>query len=796
MAWLSNLFAPTPQAQMSATVSSADAAQAIEAIVNTGAQSRGAFGQVSAAPVAPTPAPQAAIVPAAPQDEANGKEDNDSDTDNESDNDKDRRRSRNNRSRNKYDKRAKPESRRRQPEKEDRKSNSSVDKSETEISASSQDNSTAKELPKREANSRRDSRGPIERGETKQPQGKSSQDNRAKQDDRNKSSDRNGGRAQNERNVDPNEVNLRVTEAETTLKKSEVVHISLDDTKATSATEAKSDGKSDVKAQPKQDTKSVTKAEDKSVSTEEAPAEKDVQNKAADYGKPEHAKSDTADTEVKAEVVAKPEQAQPKQPRHASEDKSSANKQQKTAESTAKSDTIKAETNRSEAQASEPSRADVSNEKVETTKAEPTADKPVASNSTQNSESENDSLSFDASDLFADRYVAAQKFGQASNDPRLIKASLMKQRKPAPVEEAQTVKAAPITGSVGQFIHTHLAQPSMRLAKDGVIACFLAALNAHKETSGGSTKSMTKRKSPNQSTPESLQAFSFVNYGYQSLSPSYLERFAQMTSAVAAHNIEQGKTQVEPTPIGARATNDPRGQHPDYNAPVVEVSTEAKPNVKSEVETETQTAAAAADATPMLDKVAQSTTEVATNKSSKDSMASLLQLNVGGFINQVLGQKGLDIVQSGQTEAAFLKALNQPQDHLALAAQNLVQKLSSKTVEEQVTESLDQPATALVNEPEADAVSDASSKSLKETKHPETSTPSQEAQESSATASNKTSIETYKSMIENISEQLLPQTGLLNLTSPKVPKARSRKTKEEQKKQVQADNTSENNNES
>ena len=796
VAWLSNLFAPTPQAQMSATVSSADAAQAIEAIVNTGAQSRGAFGQVSAAPVAPTPAPQAAVVQAAPQDEANGKEDSDSDTDNESDNDKDRRRSRNNRSRNKYDKRAKPENRRRQPEKEDRKSNSSVDKSETEISASSQDNSTAKELPKREANSRRDSRGPIERGETKQPQGKSSQDNRAKQDDRNKSSDRNGGRAQNERNVDPNEVNLRVTEAETTLKKSEVVHISLDDTKATSATEAKSDAKSDVKAQPKQDTKSAAKAEDKSVSTEEAPAEKDVQNKAADHGKPEHAKSDTADTEAKAEVVAKPEQAQPKQPRHASEDKSSANKQQKTAESTAKSDTIKTETNRSEAQASEPSRADVSNEKAETTKAEPTADKPVASNSTQNSESENDSLSFDASDLFADRYVAAQKFGQASNDPRLIKASLMKQRKPAPVEEAQTVKAAPITGSVGQFIHTHLAQPSMRLAKDGVIACFLAALNAHKETSGGSTKSMTKRKSTNQSTPESLQAFSFVNYGYQSLSPSYLERFAQMTSAVAAHNIEQGKTQVEPTPIGARATNDPRGQHPDYNAPVVEVNTEAKLDVKSEVETETQTAAAEADATPMVDKVAQSTTEVATNKSSKDSMASLLQLNVGGFINQVLGQKGLDIVQSGQTEAAFLKALNQPQDHLALAAQNLVQKLSSKTVEEQVTESLDQPATALVNEPEADAVSDASSKSLKETKHPETSTSSQETQESSATASNKTSIETYKSMIENISEQLLPQTGLLNLTSPKVPKARSRKTKEEQKKQVQADNTSENNNES
>src|SRR5699024_8146343 len=122
------------------------------------------------------------------------------------------------------------------------------------------------------------------------------------------------------------------------------------------------------------------------------------------------------------------------------------------------------------------------------------------------------------------------------NDPRLIKTSLMKQVGVTETEQPQVVPAAVITGTVGQFIHSHLAQPSMRWAKDGVIACFLAALNAHKETSGGHSKPATKRKSAKQSASESLQAFSFVNYGYQSLSPSYLERFAQMTSAVAAHN--------------------------------------------------------------------------------------------------------------------------------------------------------------------------------------------------------------------------------------------------------------------
>ena len=44
-------------------------------------------------------------------------------------------------------------------------------------------------------------------------------------------------------------------------------------------------------------------------------------------------------------------------------------------------------------------------------------------------------------------------------------------------------------------------------------------------------------------------------------------------------------------------------------------------------------------------------------------------------------------------------------------------------------------------------------------------------------------------MIENVAEQLLPQTGMFNLTTPKVPKARSRKPKTEHKKPTQAEKT-------
>ena len=42
-------------------------------------------------------------------------------------------------------------------------------------------------------------------------------------------------------------------------------------------------------------------------------------------------------------------------------------------------------------------------------------------------------------------------------------------------------------------------------------------------------------------------------------------------------------------------------------------------------------------------------------------------------------------------------------------------------------------------------------------------------------------------MIENVAEQLLPQKGMFNLTTPKVPKARARKPKADHKKPTQAE---------
>ncbi len=63
----------------------------------------------------------------------------------------------------------------------------------------------------------------------------------------------------------------------------------------------------------------------------------------------------------------------------------------------------------------------------------------------------------------------------------------------------------------------------------------------------------------------------------------------------------------------------------------------------------------------------------------------------------------------------------------------------------------------------------------------------QPTKEENQAAKSKTTIASYKNMIENVAEQLLPQTGMFNLTTPKVPKARSRKPKTEHKKPTQAE---------
>ena len=68
--------------------------------------------------------------------------------------------------------------------------------------------------------------------------------------------------------------------------------------------------------------------------------------------------------------------------------------------------------------------------------------------------------------------------------------------------------------------------------------------------------------------------------------------------------------------------------------------------------------------------------------------------------------------------------------------------------------------------------------------------------EDSQAGKSKTTIASYKNMIESVAEQLLPQTGMFNLTTPKVPKARSRKPKTDHVKPTQAEKSENDNSDS
>ncbi|MBW4015851.1 Rne/Rng family ribonuclease [Moraxella osloensis] len=159
VAWLSNLFAPTQQAQVTPHFSGQDAASAIESLVNTGAQSLGVQGQINhAALTASLPAVTANTgeTSANPYQEASQQP---LATAELSDKDAERRKRGNRKPKAKKPNRYQSET------------------SETEVSSQDTDSNkdksndaskTAKtsELPKREPNSRRDSRGVKERRPT------------------------------------------------------------------------------------------------------------------------------------------------------------------------------------------------------------------------------------------------------------------------------------------------------------------------------------------------------------------------------------------------------------------------------------------------------------------------------------------------------------------------------------------------------------------------------------------------------------------------------------------------------
>ena len=764
VAWLSNLFAQAPQAQTTASVSSRDAAEAIEALVNTGAQSLGSFGQVD----------NHALNNAVASDEQtsqqndrqkndnqrsesnttrqNNRRNNDSDTDDSNNEDRRRRKTRKSRSskprprkettdeagnnandtrtqsNDTDDKSSENRDKRQQDNKRtnDRNRNTRQDSRQTsERQADSNDDNTKideQTRTKRKSHSQRGSRGKLERGETltadNVKQGKQQNTTTDARNDKGSSGTR--------RSQDPNEVVLQVNEAPTALKKPEVVHLSLDDSKsaktkpqATDKQNSASKATSVEAAKEQVTSHPVTSQAATKQNADEGQAQKQGDNE-------KNTKKPTTESTSKVKESSKDETpnktAQSEVATDSSSQKVTTDENSQPVETqTTSTKGEQTEAIKSVATEAQDVKASAAKQNADDTDSLSQSDKAQNAQSTSNSESgsqvSSSGLKFTREALFGERYVTAKKFGQASNDPRVVREQ---QTRSAQANTQAPVAATAIRGTVGEFIRATLPDAQTRMAEDGIINSFIATVALYSEQASDDAASTG-------SSSHSTQSFDFSNYGYQPLAADYLARFETMTKAVRQFAAAQGKTEVQPRSIGKRASNDPRGQHADYQEAAV------------------------------LSVPAQSTSD--TDVEDKPSLS--------------------------RADEAGVKVDAHDVDATALANQAKADDVSADS--EQLLEiEQAQAATSSAQDVQADA-QNRDVESSSEAVASVTTSEAQVSKEDSQAAKSKTTIASYKNMIENVAEQLLPQTGMFNLTTPKVPKARSRKPKTEHKKPTQAE---------
>lgn len=793
VAWLSNLFAQAPQASTTPKVSSRDAAEAIEALVNTGAQSLGSFGQIDSsaldANAQATVAPQTASNQQNTEQQLNTNRQQAANSNTDDNNDAEDRRRRkprksrpsktrqrkeqsdesngnaasnnvdDSRSTGTDDKQADSQDKRQHDNRRtnDRNRNNRQDSgrnghdnSNTEHNdAARKDANTIDEQTraKRKSNSQRSSRGKIERGETLS----------ANNEHSNKETSNGNGKSQSSvrRNQDPNEVVLQVNEASTELKSPEVVHLSLDDSKSVAATRQAPEKQSAEKASNEADKQkasqedSTAKNADKQEAVEQITDSQAAKNRrdSVDSSQKTSTQTVTADA-AKSDNPASGDAVIPAA-------KTDETKLSSTDDKVQKSDANSVDERNVEATqpAAEKSSMSKSRDAVETSgkdddvapteKAQKTGSN-VDFNTDDTDSSNQAAFELDHQALFAKRYVTAEKFGQASNDPRVVRrqqaqasTTTASDNQSPVVNEQRAVNAPAIRGTVGEFIRATLPEAPARLAAEGVINCFNAAIALHLEQANAVNEKVDSNNESKVETGEAAkQDFDFSNYGYEPLAADYLASFEAMTQAVSQFAAAQGKTAVEPRPISKRASNDPRGQHPDYQEPAATTVAEAPKN-----------GSLAADSDVDVDPQNVDATALANQAQTDDVSADSEEL--------------LKVEQALEAENA-----EQPEV-------NAVEADKVQTVD---TEAKDADGDSDVVQNENEQASE-STEQLYE----------QATKEEIQAAKSKTTIASYKNMIENVAEQLLPQKGMFNLTTPKVPKARTRKPKAEHKKPTQAE---------
>ncbi|PNP97730.1 Rne/Rng family ribonuclease [Moraxella sp. RCAD0137] len=198
VAWLSNLFAPKPQAKLAGSLGTADVASAIEAIVNGGGVSLGTSGNVSA------------IIESATHNEPAARPHAD-------------------------DKRKKPKHKKEVSEDKESIEKPELDKTDKSEKGDrrTKKDKVAEQHPKREAGSRRESRGEIVRHETLTA--KSDKNEKVEKADKKERNDKpkadKAERTPRQKSANPDEVVLHISATKAEDAETQVVHLSLDGSK-------------------------------------------------------------------------------------------------------------------------------------------------------------------------------------------------------------------------------------------------------------------------------------------------------------------------------------------------------------------------------------------------------------------------------------------------------------------------------------------------------------------------------------------------------------------------------------
>lgn len=299
----------------------------------------------------------------------------------------------------------------------------------------------------------------------------------------------------------------------------------------------------------------------------------------------------------------------------------------------------------------------------------------------------------------------AKSMNKATNDPRVVQIAL---------QQTQAINLNAITA--GTLILRVLGES----ATGNFVNDFITAI--------------TKMSTPSQ--------FDFANFGYLPLDTATKNEFGKLTQATAQVSAPQGRTEAAPRPITRRATNDPRGQHPEYikatspnneqvSKTIAQHSNQASPDTSDHA------------ITPANTKHKESKTVADSSSDSDNSQLSKADDAVEHLIDDTIDATTLAVEQISDSIGDTVGKTMANISTVVSAAVDDTAKMADLDTRNQVKpESGKDKKVSQIKEITADQKTE-----------------------------RKTKTNSYKDMIESVAGQLQPQVGILNLMTTKPTKA-------------------------